>query len=114
MEIKLDTLIDALSEISDDGHVREGWAGGSVALWTVNKQGHVVCLTDNEGPFTPHLNHFGDKAVDVPGFMVGVYGDEDEYLAGGVPLDGLDSLMEFEADPLLLLLGAALGKAGAR
>lgn len=113
MEFKLDALMDTLFEVTR-GEVNDGWAGGTCTLWSENKQGHVICLTEDDGPFVPFLNHFGDKVVDVFAFTVGVYGDSDDYLAGGAPLDGLDWLVRCAADKDLVALRESLRTAGKR
>lgn len=112
MKVKLNALMDTLFDVTGTD-VYDGWAGGTCALWSENKQGHVICLTEDD-PFIPFLNHVGDKVVDVDTFRIGVYGDKASYLSDGHLLDGYDSLVEVEVDRNLTALRAALRVAGAR
>ena len=91
MKMLVKGLVGLLEKVGD-GDVREGWAGGSVVLWVVNDQNHVVCLTEDDGPFSPRLSQVGEIVVDVEAFCIGVYGDADEYLMGGAAREELVSV----------------------
>jgi hypothetical protein len=80
-EVSLDLLEDMLGDAAV-ADVNRGHAGGTTTLWAVVAGSDcVVCLTDEDGPFS------GTDEVEVDGFMVGVYADESAYMDGGMPID---------------------------
>lgn len=79
--LDIETIVHILEDATGDD-VERAVAGGTTVLWSRRTDGSIVCVTELDGPFG-HIED--DGSVEVDGFMVGLYENEEDYLEGAAP-----------------------------